>query len=242
WAVAGDDRGAPPGWRAVAGNLDKTDYEVRNISQVVVEDLVQRYHYAKGGSNTGVFRHGLFHKGDSLNCLGIAWWIPPTKSCAEASYEGDWRKVLVLSRFVILPSVPKNAASFLLSKSIRLIQVSGNWECLLTYADTYMDHIGTIYKATNWKYLGKTKPQPVWIIPENGRMIAKKAGGHTRTKDEMLKLGYKLAGFFPKHKYRMIIRNPKRQKEHLREIRQRAEEPVLRRLAASVGKQGVLFA
>lgn len=184
--------------------LSKKDYEVRPTPLEVAQHLVSDYHYSKGGSNTRTYVHGLYLKG-TLECLGVAWWIPPTKSCAINSYpSGDWRKVLSLSRLVILPSVPQNGASFLMGNSIKLIKEDGRFECLVTYADTWRGHTGSIYKATNWEYLGLTKPQDVWT-DQTGRMVSRKAGPKTRTKSEMKELGYELVGKFPKHKYRIIF-------------------------------------
>jgi hypothetical protein len=77
------------------------------------------------------------------------------------------------------------------------------WPCLVTYADQWRGHVGTIYKATNWDYVGETKPQAVYTL--DGRMVARKAGPTTRTKAEMLALGCVLAGRFSKHKYTHVV-------------------------------------
>lgn len=184
--------------------LRAKDYEVRPITQTKARELVEKYHYAKGGSNTATHRHGLFLK-DGDECLGVAWWLPPTKDCAIANYpEGDWQKVVTLSRLVLLPEVAQNGASYLMGSSIRKITKEGKWECLLTYADTWRGHGGAIYKATNWEYKGLTKPSPVWV-DQDGRMVARKAGPKTRTKKQMEALGYTHLGDFPKHKYRMLL-------------------------------------
>ena len=162
--------------------------------------LVEKYHYAAGASNTAVYLHGLFHKGDIFDeqCVGVAWWLPPTKSAALATYPIRWQGVLALSRLVIEPGIPKNAATFLLARSRKLINRS-LWPCLVTYADKRLGHTGGIYKADNWQYVGETKPQPCYIL--GGRMIARKAGPRTRTHKEMLELGAEFLGTFPKHKF-----------------------------------------
>lgn len=184
--------------------LSKKDYEVRTTPLFVAQKMVEQYHYSRGGSNTAVYVHGLYRKGD-FNCLGVAWWLPPTKGCAINTYpDGDWTKVLSLSRLVLHPEVPQNGASFLMGRSVKLVEKDRSFECLVTYGDTWRGHGGAIYKATNWEYLGLTKPQPIWI-DSNGRMIAKKAGPKTRTNQQMIDLGYIFVGSFPKHKYRIIL-------------------------------------
>jgi len=184
--------------------LRREDYEVRTVPLSLCQEKVRKYHYAKTGSNTATFRHGLFLKADSEKCIGIAWWIPPTKSCALANYPKNWRAVLVLSRLVVDPEVPKNAASFLIMQSVKLIRKDQRWEYLLTYADEWQGHTGAIYKATNWKPLGKTSPEATWVDSE-GRMVARKAGPHTRTKAEMLELGYRMIGRFSRFRFGMEL-------------------------------------
>lgn len=131
------------------GKLRKADYEVRPVSIGVARRIVTAHHYARGASNTGVYVHGLFRVGEIFDeqCLGVAWWLPPTRSAAEATYPARWQGVLCLSRLVVLPDVPKNACSFLLARSRRAIDRSA-WPCLLTYADEWRGHTGAIYRLT----------------------------------------------------------------------------------------------
>jgi hypothetical protein len=184
--------------------LRKKDYEVRTVPLTICQEKVVKYHYAKSGSNTATFRHGLFLKTEPNKCLGIAWWIPPTKSAALANYPDNWKAVLVLSRLVIDPDIPKNAASFLIMQSVKLIKQDPRWECLLTYADEWQKHSGAIYKATNWIYCGKTIPEATWL-DKDGHMVARKAGPHTRTKDEMLALGCTMIGRYSRHRFKMVL-------------------------------------
>lgn len=190
-------------------HLRREDYTVRRVTRAVAADLVAEHHYAGGGPNTGVYFHGLF-RADSLECLGVAWWLPPTRVAAESvAPDGhDWRRVLSLSRLVVHPDVPTNGASFLLGRSEREIRAEGKWTCLVTYADTWRGHTGAIYRAANWEYIGLTKGDAVWI-DENGRMVARKRGPRTLTKSEMLERGYVRLGVFPKHKYRKVLVTPK---------------------------------
>ena len=184
--------------------LRKSDYEVRKVDLDVCQSMVKRFHYARGGSNTGTFCHGLFRRGDETP-LGIAWWIPPTKGAAKATFpEGDWQQVISLSRLVVHPDIPQNAATFMLGKSMKMIGRDGRYPCLVTYADTWQGHDGTIYRASNWEDKGLTKPEAVWVDSE-GRMVARKAGPKTRRKHEMEELGYRMLGRFAKRKFRKVL-------------------------------------
>lgn len=184
--------------------LRKEDWEVRPVCLNVARRIVKKYHYAAGASNTATYLHGLFRKGDIFDgqCVGVAWWLPPIKSAALATFPPNWKGVLCLSRLVVLPEAPRNACSFLLAGSRKLID-RALWPCLLTYADEWQGHTGAIYKADNWEYLGKTKPSPCYVL--NGRLISRKAGPKTRSHIEMLALGAAFLGSFAKHKYRRVV-------------------------------------
>lgn len=183
--------------------LRKEDWWVDIVPLADVQAFVRAYHYARGGSNTAVFRHGLFRRDEPSDLKGIAWWIPPTKAAALATYPEDWKAVLSLSRLAIAPEVPKNAASYLLMQSVRQVRKDKRWKCLVTYADTWQGHDGTIYYAAGWKYVGQTKPERTYV--KNGVMVARKAGPKTRTHAEMLELGAEMIGSYAKNKFVLVL-------------------------------------
>ncbi len=160
--------------------------------------MVRRYHYARGGSNTACYTHGLYRRADAQLC-GVAWWLPPTRVACESVNRGNWTKVLSLTRLVIAPDVPTNACSFLLSKSVALIQRDGRFVSLVTYADERRNHSGAIYRAANWEYVGKTGPYAAWE-DASGKQVAAKATKN-RVKAEMEALGHRCLGKFHKHKF-----------------------------------------
>ncbi len=180
--------------------MRREEWEVRGVSLSEARDLVRRYHYSKGGSNTACFTHGLFRRGMFQPCMGVAWWLPPTKACALAVYPEDWQAVLSLSRMAIAPEVPTNAASFLLAESIKLIRATRKWAMLVTFADSWQGHEGGVYRAANWIPAGQTKPERTYI-DRNGKMVCRKAGPKTRTQAEMEALGCECVGTFTRRRF-----------------------------------------
>ena len=178
--------------------LKASDWYVGLAPLKTAQEMVRNYHYSKGGSNTAVYVHGLYRRSDNW-LAGVAWWLPPTRVACESVNKEHWKKVLSCTRLVCHPDAPTNAASFLLGRSIKLIRLDGRFISLVTYADEGQGHIGSIYKATNWEYVGRTGPYPKWIDKE-GRQVACKATKN-RTKAEMLDLGHTRVGSFYKHKY-----------------------------------------
>lgn len=185
--------------------LRRSEYVVEPVPLAMCADLVREYHYAGRGSNTATFRHGLFRAEDHMTCLGVAWWLPPTKDAAAACWPQDWRAVLALSRLVVRPDVPQNGTSFLLGRSVRLIRRDRRWECLVTYADEAEGHTGAVYLAAGWEHVGWTAPEARWVDGA-GRMVSRKAGPVTRTAAEMRALGYSVAGASRKRRFRKVLR------------------------------------
>ena len=182
--------------------LRKEDWEVADVDFKVAHKLVRELHYARGGSNTFVYLHGLYHI-ETGGLAGIVWWLPPTRVACESVNKQQWQKVLSLTRMVMVPSAPKNSASFLLARSIKIIRKEKRFVSLVTYADESQGHFGGVYRASNWNYVGRTGPYPRWL-DANGKQTAPKATKN-RTKAMMESLGCVKQGSFYKHKYVMHL-------------------------------------
>lgn len=190
--------------------LRKADFIVRDAPLRDGQRLVEKFHYAKGGSNTCVYMHGLYRR-CSGELVGVAWWLPPTRVACESVNRDDWKRVLSLTRMVIAPEVPKNAATFLLGRSVKRIAAEGRFVSLVTYADESQGHDGGVYRAANWCYVGRTGPYPRWVDPKTGRQVAPKATKNRRAA-EMRARGYEKVGAFHKHKFVLHL-GVKRHKE-----------------------------
>lgn len=161
-------------------------------------DLVRRNHYAGGASKQAVALHGLFDRSAPEVCKGVAWWLPPTRSSALSVSPQNPNGVLSLSRLALEPDVPKNGATFLLSRSRRLLD-RDRWPHLVTYADTWQGHLGGIYRADNWVYVGETSPYRVYT--RDGKSLSSRRGQRTLNHDQMLAEGAVCEGRFSKHKF-----------------------------------------
>lgn len=179
--------------------LRKDEWEVRPAPLAEAQAMVREHHYAKGGSNTACYVHGLYRREDGA-LTGIAWWLPPTRVACESVNKAEWKKVLSLTRMVVLPGAPKNACSFLLARSVKMIEADLRFVSLVTYADESQGHTGRVYAASGWTYVGRTGPYPRWKDPATGRQVANKATVN-RTKAQMEALGYVKEGSFFKHKF-----------------------------------------
>jgi hypothetical protein len=180
----------------------KGDWEVRPAPLADAQALVREHHYARGGSNTAVYVHGLYWAGMEFLC-GVAWWLPPTRVACESVNRREWQRVLSLTRMVMAPGIPKNACTFLLARSVKAIKQDGRFVSLVTYADESQGHTGGVYRAANWDYVGRTGPYPRWL-DQDDKQVAPKATVN-RTKSQMEALGHRKVGAFYKHKFVMHL-------------------------------------
>lgn len=176
------------------------DYKVQRISHSIAAPFIVQHHYAKGCANTSTESFGLM-RDDVL--VGAALWMPPTKVAAQSVDPEDWRRVLSLSRLAVAPSEPTNAESLFIGAMLRTLNEERRWTCVVTYADESQGHNGTIYRATNWRYLGRTKPEPRWE-DASGKQVSKLAT-KTRKAEDMRKLGHRMVGKYQKHKFGRIF-------------------------------------
>jgi hypothetical protein len=186
------------------GRFDRRQWLVVPIEVSAAKTFVETHHYARGMSHTAVYSFGLVHRAVPEWLFGVTTWLPPTKPTA-ASVNPKWQRVLSLSRMAVDPRVCKNACSFMLGKAVRHIRREGRFDSLVTFADESQGHDGLVYRASNWQYVGRTTPTPRWIDPTTGRQVAT-LSTRTRTKAEMLALGYVMTGKFAKHKYVLHLR------------------------------------
>lgn len=169
--------------------------------------FIRGHHYAKGAPNTSTYRHGLFVNVEDCmagELMGVAMWLPPTRAAAEAAVRQvgggfPWQGVLTLTRLAVHPDVPTNGASFLLGRSMRLID-RDRWPVFVTFADTALGHTGAIYRATNWTCDGPVAAGDTWVDVK-GRQAGRKRGGRTLIAAEMRAAGYERRPHAPKVRF-----------------------------------------
>lgn len=89
------------------------------------------------------------------NATMSTWWKVPPIGLAKSLMGRDHKKVLSLSR---MSAIPKDQRDYKVSKALRimadkLIPIE-EFPMLVTFVDTSLGHIGTVYKCSGWKYDG----------------------------------------------------------------------------------------
>jgi hypothetical protein len=177
--------------------LRKGDYYVDSIPVGMGVDLVEAYHYTGRSARQVKYRHGLFTHDNPLDCLGAALWMPSVPKVVQ-----DWHGALTLTRLVVEPGMPTNTASFLLAASIKMIRREGKYRVLVTYADEAQGHTGSIYRATNWEYVGSKFGSTSTFLDVDGNPFSWR--GVTQSNPERISTFTKVPNS-PKHKFVMYL-------------------------------------
>lgn len=63
--------------------------------------------------------------------------------------------IIELRRLVLIDDTAKNSESFFIAKTLKWLKNNTNIEIVVSYADPNYGHVGTVYKASNFVFLGK---------------------------------------------------------------------------------------
>lgn len=137
-------------------------YKVEETSfNSTVRKFLKKWHYSDYVNIQAKHTFCLFREGNFgiPEMIGVCIYTRPAGPSAGQSY---WPqapdKVLELRRLCLVDDTPKNAESFFVGWTIRWLKKNTDWEYIISYADEEQGHSGVIYRAANFKYLGKTSP------------------------------------------------------------------------------------
>lgn len=144
------------------------DINVTLIKPEQANDFLWTYHYL-GKPRAGLFC-GAFIDDKLIACCAFS---SITRQTTLSSLNWQNNNSLELTRFCIRPTYnKKNFASFFLARSRKLLP--DHIQNLVTFADTGLEHDGTIYKADNW-INDKISSNSYWYIDACGGRYHKKS-------------------------------------------------------------------
>ena len=132
------------------------------ISKSVADAFVTQKHYSRRAS---IFWAGFGLEEDG-QITGVAVYGQPSPPIQKHAFKDRDFRLYELAR-VVVQSKTKNASSFLVANSLKLLEPK---PCaVISYADMEQNHCGIIYQATNWLYTGSTKSHDKAYIVDGKR-------------------------------------------------------------------------
>lgn len=120
---------------------------IKNLTNLAVRYFLIKNHYKKQSLPRACFKHFVLVSNNEIK--GLASYGTP---CSPKFNKG---KVLELKRFVLSPDCPKNTGSWFMSKCHK--ELKKQFNKIITYADPQQGHEGTLYKASNFQFMGVQK-------------------------------------------------------------------------------------
>ncbi|MDR0966670.1 MAG: hypothetical protein LBM75_09270 [Myxococcales bacterium] len=130
---------------------------VKPVEKAIAREMVVSNHYSHSwNGNFGTFNAGIFRAEESDRCLGVASFGPMKNNLCRSffSHPDPQAVCLELNRMWVDDCLGRNAESFLIGASLRLLRRAVP-HCVLvqSFADGRIGH-GTIYQASNFTYHG----------------------------------------------------------------------------------------
>lgn len=201
-------------------------YSVLPIHRNQCAKFILDIHYARRWPSIS-YAFGLFFNND---LVGVVTYGTPPSSTLRKGLAGpeNESKVVELNRLCLENNI-KNEASMLVGRSLRMMP-SGLF--VVSFADTSQGHIGTVYKASNFKYYGLSAKRTDWKVKgmehKHGQTIADEFRGKpNRAKLMREKYGddFYLADRPRKHRYIYVTGSPKDRKKLELMIRYKLDAP-----------------
>lgn len=127
------------------------DFQVKKISMTEdAKKLLSHFHYLKTLPSSVQHSFGLFNTDEKI--LGVCTFSHFSRLQTQKKYQGH----IELSRLYVVEEAPKNTESFFLGSCLRWLSKNTDLLGAVTYADPTAGHHGTIYRAANFTFIGKS--------------------------------------------------------------------------------------
>jgi hypothetical protein len=140
--------------------------EVRPVPPSVVKEMIEGEHYLRSMPGGVRLCFGVYLDSDLVGAVVFTSGARQGHRLLGAARPQD---VVTLSRLWLSDALPKNSESRILGVVLRELRRGAPWKLILSYADPAAGHVGTIYKASGWLYLGQTEPN-TYIDLGDGRL------------------------------------------------------------------------
>jgi hypothetical protein len=146
-----------------------------------IKSFVEAHHYSR--SVKGITSSFCFRVMDGNQMVGAAIFGRPAMKDQITKYSENGKFSLIeLRRFVMLDDAPRNSESRVLGYLIRCLAKEGV-ERILSYSDPSQGHIGVIYKAVGFEFIGRTPDTKViwWKGRHYSHRSINRCDNYTRT-------------------------------------------------------------
>lgn len=181
------------------------DCWVQAIAKVDAKSIIDRYEWL-GTMGRAVATYGLISPDKEILGVAVFGW-PSAVESRDVCGRENRELAVCLERGACVHFAPDNAASFLISRAVKLAADEHGWRIFYAYADPEAGEIGTVYQACNWLYIGQGvgrtpgRLREDWRLPD-GSILSSRSLRHRKMKrPDAYAAGWEPIYRHPKHKY-----------------------------------------
>ena len=138
-----------------------------------IRSFIETHHYSRNINGVKITYCFKVEYGDKL--VG-AVLFGAMSTTAWKKFSTKEKDVLELRRLVLLDDAGKNCESRVIGFCLRHIKKNDkSVKIIVSYADPNHGHSGLIYRASNYKYLGKSSPDKGYVDKETGKLYHSRA-------------------------------------------------------------------
>lgn len=171
--------------------MSKVDLRVDWCSHEAAKYAVEHWHYSKSLPSFKKATFGVWENSIFIGTIIYSWGANRN---IGSPYGLETGQAVELVRVAL--SHHYSPVSEIVSKTIKMIRIqSPGIRCLVSYADPLENHMGGIYQAMNWVYIGlSSSSEKVWYNGKwsHKRTVDSKYGNHK---------GFEVKNVLGKHKY-----------------------------------------
>jgi hypothetical protein len=137
------------------------NFNVMICDRQEIKNFIETWHYSK--NINGLHSSYCFKLLDKEKIIGAMIYGKIGMANVWKKYVEKEEDLIELRRLCCIDETPKNTESYFIGFTLRWLKKNTKIKKIISYADTNYSHTGTIYKASNFKYLGLTNKGRVII-------------------------------------------------------------------------------
>lgn len=143
-------------------------YSLYHYDAVIDEEarnFIQHWHYSKSARSMQQKHVFKLVSKETDELVGVAIFGKPMGKSYNKS------NTLELRRLCLIDDTPKNSESYFIAGALRWLSKNTSYAQIVSFADPNHGHVGTIYKASNFKYDGLEKSGNPRIVQHGDKQI-----------------------------------------------------------------------
>lgn len=187
---------------------------VEEIPTRDAREVILRYEWLATMPCRSAASYGLKSPTGALLGVAVFGWTMSTEASWICGKENS-RLAICLERGACVPDAPPNAASFLISRAVKLMADDHGYRIFFAYADPEAGEHGTVYQACGWLRITDTRAVENFVMPD-GTVLSERAKSKRKmSKQDMVDAGATVIKRAPKRKY-VTFAGDRRERKRLR--------------------------